>query len=252
VARSSTRGRQGPYTIAQAATELEVHESTVRRLIRRGALRAQKGRGRGGTRWLLSPQALEGYQERRHETARARTTAHMMARWQLGADLPADRATVAVLKTCVYGPVGAPLHRARLSVGFDEWWRFVVRRPSSPMEAAAIRDELRRRCGLSDEATVCLRVQFDLDPEDLARVLREVVRSVPHPSGLLASPQDLQTQAFSDLLLRLPALARVDGADPRPYLRAMVRNGYRTLLRARARVTRELRDLSMMTSRSID
>jgi hypothetical protein len=237
-------GRKGDYTIPAAALKLGMSQKTVRRRIRAGQLQARRVGGRGGGRWLITPQALAGDRRRRARAAKQRTTIRWMARMSFGASLPPDvtPAPVADSTRYCYGPPDAPVHRATLCVNFDEWWRFAARRPASSVdEATAIFAELRGRCGLPPGAAVCLRVCFELDPEDLQRVLRQVVRSVRTPRGLLDLPQDLQTEAVTHLRLNgLPALSRVREDDPRRYLRRMVRNFYRSRGRAHARRARDL------------
>jgi hypothetical protein len=241
--RRPARGRNGDYTIPAAALELGVSQKMVRRRIRAGQLQARWVGGRGGGRWLINPQALEGYRRRRARAAKQRTAIRWMARMSFGASLPPDvtPAPVADSTRYCYGPPDAPVHRATVPVSLDEYCRFAARRPRSAGEATAIFAELRRRCGLPHEAVVCLRVRFELDPKDVERVLREVVQSVRAPQGLPDSPEDLQTQAFSHLWLNgLPALSRVRGGDPRRYLRRIVRNFYRSQGRAHARRARDL------------
>jgi excisionase family DNA binding protein len=230
------------YTIATVADELKVSEKTVRRWIRADQLSAWWVGGRGGGRWLITPQALEGARRRRARVSQQRTDRRWMARLSFGASLPPDVTLAPVVDSTryTYGPPDAPVHRATVRVNFDEYYRF--RHPRSTGEKAAIVAELLRRCGLPDDAVVSLRMRFDLDPEDVERVLRDVVRSVRVPQGLDDSPEDLRTQAGSHLRRHgLPALARVRGEDPLRYLRRMVKNFYRSRGRAHKRAAERAR-----------
>jgi excisionase family DNA binding protein len=204
--RRSARGQAGAYTIPAAARTLHLSEKTVRRLIGDGQLRALRVRGRGGkrgTRWLITPLALEGYRERRDLADRKRANTRWMARMPFGADLPLEvtPAPVAQPTVYVYGPTNAPVHKATLLVTFDEWCRFGARRPArSAADATAIFAELRRRCGLSDGAPVCLHVRFRLDPAEVEQVLRQVVRAVRPPHGSRREPPCLPSERRAEFL----------------------------------------------------
>jgi hypothetical protein len=220
------------YTIPAAALELKVSEKTVRRWISAGQLSARWVSGRGGGRWLLTSQALTDAR-RRHAHRIAR---RWIARLSCGAYLAPD---VADSARSVYSlpaaPADVPVHRATVYVTLAEW-RHLIRRPRSTKAKMAIYADVLRRCGLSADAVVRLRVRFELDSEDLARVFHDVVWSVRPPTGLDDSLEDLQSEAVLYLLQHgLPALRRVRDKDPLPYLRRMTRNFYRDRGRARTR-----------------
>jgi excisionase family DNA binding protein len=107
----------GAYTIPAAAHTLGLSEKTVRRLIGDGRLRALRVRGRGGkrgTRWIITPLALEGYRQRRKLEGQQRANIRWMARMPFGANLPPEvtPAPVAQPTVYVYGPTDAPVHDA--------------------------------------------------------------------------------------------------------------------------------------------
>ena len=211
------------YTIPTAALELTVSEKTVRRWIATGWLSAEWVEGRGGGSWRITPPALEDAR-RRHTL---RTARHWVTHLSAGAyRSSAEEDVTRYGYSPPHAPANVPVHRATVHVTLAEW-RHLARRPRPAKAWAVLYANVLRQRGLSAGAIVRLRVRFELDAEDLARVVNEVVRSVRPLSGRPAEREDLQSEAKEYLLLHgPPALLRVRDADPLHYLRRMVKNFY--------------------------